>query len=121
MQEQLFLNNSPLNQTAKRFLLQEKEQADPSVLYCLQLAKWGLEKGKLAIDYQVEESLNVMLREDPAKVMKLLEMSNPQNPQEHFNLLSGQKEPQDLAWAVLDRLREILSPSLGLIAQPSRD
>lgn len=101
--------------------MEVKETPDPSVLYALQLALWGIDKGGLAVPYQVEEALRQMVLWKPEPVMKALEQGNPQDPQERLHLQHGQKEPTDLAWAVLDQLVDVLSPKLGLTKQPTRD
>ena len=121
MPEMLPLNNGPLNQKAKEFLLQVKEPLDPSVLYALQLALWGIDKGGLAVPYQVEETLRQMVMWEPGPTMKALEQPNPHNPEETLHLENGPTTPLDLAWAVLDQLVSALSPRLGLTKQPIRD
>lgn len=121
MPEMLPLNDYPLNQKAEEFLLQLKEQAHPAYLYCLQLALWGIDKGGLAVPWEVEETLRQMVEWKPESVMKALEQANPHDPQEMFDLVSGRETPEDLAWAVLDRLVDVLSPRLGLTRQPIRD
>ena len=115
MDEILFMNYKPVNRQARRFLLQAKERPDPSYLYCLQLALWGLEHGGLAEDYRVEDSLRQMLGWNPEKVMRWLERepADP-DPQAGFSFPSDLKEPQELASAILVRLRELLTVPLGL-------
>lgn len=116
-------NKEPLNQKAKEFLKQVKEIPDDTGLYCLQLAIWGVEKGGLEIDYRVKESLPILWdKEPPDQMMRKLEQVNPKNdPTELLDLLNGHKTPEDLAWSVLDRVRELLAPSLGLNREPTRD
>lgn len=121
MPERLFLNNNRLNRKAKQFLLQEKQEANPAYLYCLQLAVWGLDHGGLRVDERVEESLKVMLLWKPQVVMELLEWVDPRNPKGRLDLTNGQKDPLSLAWEVLDRLNDVLSPKLGLTREPTRD
>ena len=115
MDEPLFMNYKPVNRKAKRFLMQEGQQPNPAYLYVLQLAVWGLEKGSLAEDYRVEDSLRAMFLWDPAKVMRWLERepADP-DPQAGFSFPSDLKEPQGLASAVLVRLRDLLTAPLGL-------
>jgi hypothetical protein len=110
-------NLEPLNQRAKTYLLEVKEFPEPCYLYCLQLALWGLEKGDLDIDSRIKESLPIMLVDwEPGKTMELLEgrLMYSDDPDEICDLLGGNETPGDLAWSVLDRLRDILGPGLGL-------
>jgi phosphoribosyl 1,2-cyclic phosphodiesterase len=115
--ERLSQNDEPLNQKAKRFLLQEKEQPDPSYLYCLQLAIWGAENG-LTVDYEAQEILYQMLAWDPKKVMRALTQANPKDPEEVFDLLKGHKEPKDLAWSILDRIQDMIVSDLEVTKNP---
>ncbi len=112
--EPIFLNNNKLNRACKKFLLEEKEHVDPYSLYCLQMAKWGLEKGGLAIDYEVEETLGEMFGWDQQKVMTWLEQRNPYDPVEWVDILNGHKTATDLAGAILNELFDLLTPILGL-------
>lgn len=110
-------NLEPLNQRAKTYLEKEKEIPDPSALYCLQLALWGLEKGGLDIDCRVKDSLPIIWGSwDPARTMELLEgrLMYSDDPDEICDLLGGNETPEDLAWSVLDRIKDLLAPKLGL-------
>ena len=117
MNEPLLQNREPLNKKAKEFLKQVKEIPDDTGLYCLQLAIWGVEKGGLDIDYRVKESLPILWdKEPPDLMMRKLEgyLMYSNDPTELLDLLNGHKTPEDLAWSVLDRVRELLASSLGL-------
>jgi hypothetical protein len=125
MSERLFQNNKAVNRLAKQFLLQVKRAPDPMSLYCLQLAIWGLEEGGLTLGdeyYEIEETLPAMLQWDQAKVMRLLERIPGEK--ERIDLLVGYlptDTPEDLAWVVLDHLRDTLAPAMGLEREPTRD
>jgi hypothetical protein len=121
MTEPLLENMEPLNSKAKEFLKQVKEIPDETGLYCLQLAIWGVEKGGLEVDSRVSENLPTLMQEPPGVMMKRLEMFDPKTPDEYLDLLNGHKTPEDLAWSVLDRVRDILDPILGLTREPTRD
>lgn len=123
MNEPLLQNREPLNKKAKEFLREVKEVPDSSTLYCLQLALWGVEKGGLDIDYRVKDSLPVLMSEPPELMMQKLRgyLMYSDDPDEGIDLLNGHKTPEDLAWSVLDRVRDILDPILGLTREPTRD
>lgn len=123
MSEPLLQNREPLNKKAKEFLREVKEVPDSSTLYCLQLAQWGLDKGGLEIDYRVKESLPILMSEPADLVMKKLEgyLMDSTDPNDFLDLLNGHKTPEDLAWSVLDRARDLLDPILGLTREPTRD
>lgn len=123
MNEPLLQNREPLNKKAKEFLKQVKEIPDSSSLYCLQLALWGVEKGGLDIDYRVKESLPILMSEPPDQMLKKLEgyLMYSADPDELLDLLNGHKTPEDLAWSILDRVREILDPILHLTREPTSD
>ena len=120
--QEILENREPLNKKAKEFLMQERENPDPSSLYCLQLAQWGAEKGGLEIDSRVKDSLPILLSQPPGQMMKQLEgrLMYSEDPEEFLDLLGENRTPQDLAWSILDRAREILGSSLGLDRQPTR-
>jgi hypothetical protein len=103
-------NRLPLNKTSKKYLKEVSEEPDPSALYCLQLAQWGLEKGGLLVDYEVKEYLPILMIKPPDRVMDWLEQVNPNDPEEYVDLLDGNKTPEDLAWSVLDRIEELMIP-----------
>ncbi len=65
MSEIIPLNNRLLNQKAKKFLLEVKESPNPSSLYALQLAIWGIDKGGLAVPWEVGETLRQMVMWKP--------------------------------------------------------
>lgn len=113
MKESIPENESPLNQKSKEFLLKEKEIPNPVHLYCLQLAIWGMKNG-LAVDWEVEENLYQMLSWNPKKVMNALEYPDPDSQEDWLDLLDGHNKPIDLAWSILDRVWDFLTPILGL-------
>jgi len=82
MPELLPENEHSLNQIAKRLLKKVKQDPDPNLLYCLQLAKWGLESGQA-------ESLRDGLREN---LESLLFEWSPEKAQEFFLKGDGQEE-----------------------------
>jgi hypothetical protein len=102
-------NLEPINQKAKGFLTELGEVPDPSALYCLQLALWGLDQGGLEVHYEVKEFLQIIVwTKPPGKVMNWLERIDLEDPEETLDLLYGHKTPEDLAWSVLDRLEDLL-------------
>ena len=99
------LNQSPLNQEAKKRLREAKEPQYPESLYLLQLAKWGLENGvkvdSKEVSRQMLEDTLLNLREvSPEKADHLLSKDlAPESLQGH---------PKDAAAAVLLNLADII-------------
>jgi hypothetical protein len=97
MKERIPENEFLLNQKSKEFLLLVKDpDLTPEYLYCLQLALWGAENG-LEVDYQVKDSLYIMLGWEPEKLMNALEYTDPKYPEDWLDLLNGHNTPIDLA------------------------
>jgi len=81
-----------------------KEPVEPQLLYALQLADWGVEKGNLVVPFEVSNLVHLLYGEDPRIGMKYLtqipgepEAVNPLNQAEG-------EDPANLAWAILDHL-----------------
>jgi len=97
------LNQSPLNQLARKKLIQAKEQPSAETLHFLQLAVWGLDR------LQAPEELRgaveyLFLKGNPGKVMKLL--------REEDLDLKGSMSPEDLADEILEQLDSRLTEEL---------
>jgi len=83
--EELHTNYDPLNQLAKKYLRLEQQVPDPSSLYLIQLAQWGLDHGKLKLPSDewratVQASLENLLTWDPEKALTYLR-DNPDDKQ----------------------------------------
>jgi hypothetical protein len=107
MPESNLVNMSKLNQKAKEFLKDNKEYRDPSQPYCLQLARWALDKGELSVtDSRLSETLDWLLGRKPREAMDYLELAEDGEKYDVVpeKQLEEMKEPADLAWAVLDTL-----------------
>jgi hypothetical protein len=112
-------NNHPLNRLAAEKLRQVGELPHPELLHCLQLAKWGLQSGKvLVFNVYLEDNLDLMLYEyDPKKVMTYLALDDNVHPPKGLN-------PVLLADFVLDWLDSRLHERLekyanGMSHQPA--
>lgn len=72
--ETLSENNHPINRAAKKALKLVGEDPWPESLYVLQLARWALETGKVAVqDYLLEEYVETLLfRRTPEWGMKVV-------------------------------------------------
>jgi hypothetical protein len=78
MEELLVENRMLINVLAKAALRKENFLPENNLLYCLQVAKWALDHGKLAVwdrvRYQLSENLNALLYlTQPADAMLYLE------------------------------------------------
>ena len=123
MKEPLPLNCSPLNQRCKQVLLQlDPDESDPSVLYSLQLAIWGLENLRLSgpsADYQpcLLQQAEIMLGWKPEDVQDLL-MPQPEPGGWHLgeDWLGESADPEGLAAKLATELVDNLQqefPQLG--------
>ncbi len=86
--EPIHANYDPLNQLAKRYLRLEKQSPDPSALYLIQLAHWGLDalhlKNKMW-QSDLRQSVESLLTWDPEDALTYLR-DNPDDP--HSPLLA---------------------------------
>jgi len=108
-------NQEPLNVKAREFLKQVGESPEPDGLYCLQLALWGLTKGKVAYDPEIMDSIYLLMEKPQDLVLRWLEREPAEEDPEDqlIDLLTGNETPEALAWSVLDRLSELLADALG--------
>lgn len=115
MKELLPENEDELNQLAKKALKSVKADVEPNMLYCLQLAKWSLESGKVEIlNDQLGENLDALLYLwEPKNAMEFL-------LGEHDLLKDLPKnwKPLDLAVAVLNQLDSRLTEYLEGYPRP---
>ena len=107
--EPLPQNNRTINRISKQTLKRAHHSPDPSCLYCLQTAKWSIEKGFIKTRFpQLEINLDALLYEwSPKIAMRLLEG-------EH-NLMSDlPKDPTAamIGAAVLEQLHSRLAATL---------
>jgi len=102
----LLENGDPLNQLAKKHLNQVKSDADPSVLYCLQLMEWGLDNVVEARDSRLRNTLENLIgsnhnQKESCRFLKLAEDGEEYDPVPNLEEVEG---PEDLAWQLLDLL-----------------
>jgi hypothetical protein len=116
MHEQLPENQHELNQLAKKLLKDVKQRPEPNMLYCLQLAKWGLESGKVeSLRDGLRENLESLLFEwSPEKAQKFILQGDEESEED---LLAGLEkkylnDPLYLSVALLEHLDSRLSATL---------
>lgn len=94
-EERLPANNSPLNQLAKKQLLELHRQLNTDHLYLLQLGYWALEERKLVVEWDTLEDLfHRLWWLDQEKVGEFLENDEDR--------VSEADNPLDLAFNLLD-------------------
>ena len=104
---ELLPNQDKLNRKCKKFLQELKVQIFPDQLYCLQLMLWALDSGKLrATDSRLRSNLEELLGANQIKAYRWLRTSEDG---ELYPLVTSEdleklKEPEDLAWELLDCL-----------------
>ena len=95
----LLPNQDELNQKCKKFLLELKQEPDPSQLYCLQLIDWALEKGKLQVsDSRLSQTLEHLLGEPPELAYRFLKLAEDKEEYPVVNNLDELNNPEELAW-----------------------
>ena len=101
----LLPNQDELNRKCKEFLLELKEDADPSQLYCLQLMQWSLEKGIFRVkDDRLRNTLDHLLGEPPNLAYRFLKLAEGGEEYPVVPDLDQLKNPEDLAWELLNVL-----------------
>lgn len=82
------LNSQPLNQHAKKLLLQAKQQPDPSRLHLFQLAEWGLDQPSPQVENpeRLRNLVGVLYARSPESQQEFLLSADPSLPQEHDRL-----------------------------------
>ena len=112
MAEFLPENDHPLNQASKKALLQAKQQPEPGWLYCLQLAKWGLENPIVDCRFpSLQDNLEAMLYLwEPKEALEFL--IKGEYPEDYCNPLNDVEGngvwPLSLAVAIIESLHSSL-------------
>jgi hypothetical protein len=66
------LNNMPINEKAREMLDKTGIKHDLTSLFCVQLAKWGYEKGGIEVEDAVMETIKAMSAWKPARITNFL-------------------------------------------------
>jgi hypothetical protein len=99
------LNRMPVNEKARRFLGMVGVVPDPASLYSVQIAKWGYEKGGIAVEASVSETIEAMFSWSPVWIVNFFMMDiggdgyNPRGWQ-------GAEKPLDFALVLLNDVEE---------------
>lgn len=117
--EPLKENRSPLNRAALGALRRAHQKPDPESLYCLQLARWALDEGKVAGhgDSRLEAALGDLEGMPPADATLALELASDR---QRYPLVQGFRKwkAETLAELILDRLEERLATELPGYPKP---
>jgi hypothetical protein len=97
------LNGLPVNQKAREMLQQVGEEPDSACVYCVQLALWGLEKGKVEVESTLSETVKAMMTWRPVRIMNFLMM---EKDMKGYNPAGWEEanSPVDLARVILDEI-----------------
>jgi len=93
------LNSQPINIKAKKMLEQVGEELEPSSLYAVQLAWWGINKGGLTTEVSVAETIEAMLAWRPARLMNFFMLTRDGNF--HISGWEETNNPRELAQLLL--------------------
>jgi hypothetical protein len=120
MSEKLRANLKPINQLSKKHLQRVLPPPDPHQLYCLQLALWALEHGKVDLppedgDRLVEHLHQLLSRSDQEIVGMLLE----RRYDIVMRKLSSNVKAKELAQLIIESLHSQLI-TRGLGRKPAR-
>ncbi|MBW1800957.1 MAG: hypothetical protein JRJ85_09520 [Deltaproteobacteria bacterium] len=121
MMEILKANSDELNQLSKQFLKEIGQYPDPSLLYCLQLGKWGIESGKLEVRYPalLENLESFLYQWNPDEAMKFLTVNDSGDEEDILSYLgSDEPSPLNLAIVILEQLNSRLTATLPGYPKP---
>ena len=110
MPEPLPENKDELNQMCKKYLLEKKEVAYPTVLYCLQLIEWGLDKVANVRDSRLRNTLEELIGSNQKESYRFLKVAEDGEEYEPVPDLETVESAEDLA----ERLVDVLDSKLNL-------
>jgi hypothetical protein len=99
------LNAWPVNNVARRMLVEEGEAPDPESLYIFQLALWALKTDKAEAEADVRETVNAMTAWRPERIMNFLMLRGEHeeyDPPQWRNAVT----PLDLALLILGDMED---------------
>jgi hypothetical protein len=99
------LNRMRINVKAKEMLNKTGMKTDPASLYCVQLAKWGYEKGGIEAEDSVLETIEAMLTWRPARIANFFMIDIEKMEYEPEGWQSAQ-EPLGLAQVLVNNIEE---------------
>ena len=99
-----WLNSLPVNGKAKDMLVQTGEKPDPVSMYAVQLAKWGIENGRIETEISVLETVEAMMTWRPVRLANFF-MINPDGDYDPSGWEEAQT-PLDLATVILEEIEE---------------
>jgi hypothetical protein len=99
------LNGMPVNEKAREMLDRTGVKYDPASLYCVQLAKWGYEKGGIEVEDAVLETIKAMLTWRPARITNFLIIDIEKIEYGPRGWQEAQK-PLDLAQIIINDIEE---------------
>ncbi|HBA55604.1 hypothetical protein [Syntrophorhabdus aromaticivorans] len=95
------LNEMPVNRKAEKMLISVGNDPDPSSLYSVQLALWGLDVGQLTMETSVCEFTRAMVAWRPERLMNFLMFDEGAAAYDPPGWETAET-PMELALAVLD-------------------
>jgi len=98
-------NVLPVNEKAKELLIKTGIAPDLTSLYCVQLAKWGYERGGIEAEDSVFETIEAMLVWRPARIANFLMIDTERMDYEPQGWQEA-KEPLDLAQIIINDIEE---------------
>ena len=99
-----WLNSLPVNGKAGEMLIQAGEKPDPVSMHAVQLAKWGIDGGRIAVESSVLETVEAMMTWRPVRLANFFMISSDGDYDP-----AGWEEaqtPLDLAAVILDEIEE---------------
>ena len=106
------LNQSEVNQRCLKALKQVGEYPWPEALYCLQLAKWAFESGKVKEgrwpSFRLQVNLNNLFLWEPSEAMRVFEENECGDQVDPLYYAGESNDPVDLAESLLLSLQSYL-------------
>ncbi len=99
-----WLNSLPVNVKAREMLIQTGEKPDPVSMYAVQLAKWGIENGRIETEISVLETVEAMMTWRPVRLANFFIISSDGD----YNPTGWEyaQTPLDLATVILEEIEE---------------
>lgn len=99
-------NILPVNEKAKELLIKTGIKPDSSSLYCVQLAKWGCEKGGIEVEDAIMETIDAMLIWGPERIANFLLIDIERMEYEPQGWQAAVQRPSELARVIIDDIEE---------------
>lgn len=96
------LNDLPLNSKSKEMLINVGEEPDSSILYCVQLAIWGITKKNIDVEQGIKEFIYAMPQWREARLINFFMLPIEDDGSDF--LWEDLSTPEELAEAIINHI-----------------